>query len=314
MSKDKYKVHNWSEYNEGLKQRGAITIWIHKDVVEQWRYQGEKKRGGQPVYSDKAIEVCLMVRKVYHLPLRQTEGFVESFFKLTKVELPVPDFTVICRRSKSLPVSIKTKKRKVITDIVVDSTGLKVYGEGEWKVRKHGWSKHRTWMKLHVGLDAADQRVEAVELSTNAVDDAAMVEKLLRQIQEEINSFTGDGAHDKTKVRKCLHGRALEQKADILQIIPPQDNAVEDKNHRPYLRQRNEDIAAIKSIGKEEWKIVSNYHQRSKAETFMFRYKVILGSALQARTFENQKTEVKVGCKVLNMMLQLAKPQSEKVA
>lgn len=210
-------------------------------------------------------------------------------------------------------VTIKSKKEKAVSDIVVDSTGLKLYGEGEWKVRMHGWGKHRRWMKLHVALDAEDQQAKAVELSANSVDDAAMVDKLLKKIEEEINSFTGDGAYDKAKVRRALHQRAERQGTAILQVIPPQRGAVMDKEQRNYLSQRNDDITHIKSLGREEWKILANYHQRSKAETFMYRYKVILGGKLMARQTAQQQTEVKVGCKVLNIMLQIAKPQSKKV-
>lgn len=314
MSKDKYKVCNWHQYNEGLKQRGAITVWISQEVLEGWRYQGEKKKGGQPVYSDLAIEVCLTVRKVYHLGYRQTEGFVESFFAQAKLVLPVPCYSQICRRSQGLPVSLRTKKGKTITDIVVDSTGLKVYGEGEWKVRKHGWGKHRTWMKLHVALGAEDQQVEAVELTTNQVDDGQVVEELLGSVDAVIKSFTGDGAYDQKGVREYLYQKAGQQQEDMLQCIPPRHHAVVDTKGRVYLKQRDEDIRAMRRLGRNQWKVLTNYHQRSKAETFMFRYKVILGGGLQAREVSRQKTEVKVGCKILNRMLQIAKPISEKVA
>lgn len=314
MSKDKYKVQNWREYNKGLKQRGAITIWISEEVLKLWRYQGEKKKGGQLTYSDLAIEVCLTVRKVYHLPLRQTQGFVESFFLQLQAALPVPCYTQISRRSQSLTINLEGKNGEVITDIVVDSSGLKVYGEGEWKVRMHGWSKHRRWMKLHVALNAETQQAQAVALSTNAVDDAEMVKKLLGHIGANINSFTGDGAYDKVKVRKCLQQRAGGQGTDLLQLIPPQRGAKPDETGSDVFKQRNDDIAHIKALGRKEWKILSNYHQRSKAETFMCRYKIILGGRLQAREFERQQTEAILGCKILNNMLQIAKPQSKKIA
>jgi hypothetical protein len=314
MSNDKDKVQNWRQYNEGLKQRGGVTVWINDDVLQQWRYRGHKKKGGQKVYSDLSIEVCLTVRKVDHLGYRQTEGFVESFFRSLAITLPVPCYSQLCRRSATLPISLKTKKHKAITDIVVDSTGLKVYGEGEWKVRKHGWGKHRTWMKLHVALDGEEQRVQAVQLTTNAVDDGQAVEELLSGIDAVIGSFTGDGAYDQKGVRKYLHQRAGEQKEDLLQCIPPRHNAVVDTKGREYLKQRNEDIGAMRRLGRKQWKVLSNYHQRSKAETFMFRYKAILGGHLQARNVEHQQTEVKLGCKILNHMLDLAKPQSQKVA
>lgn len=314
MGKDKYKVCNWPAYNQGLKQRGAITVWVSEEALKQWRHRGEKNKGGQRVYSDLAIEVCLTVRKIYHLGYRQTEGFVESFFRQTNVALPVPSYSQLCRRSAGLCLRLQTHQDKAVTDIVVDSTGLKVYGEGEWKVRKHGWGKHRTWMKLHVALDADDQQVQAVELTTNGVDDATAAEALVQGIDAVINSFTGDGAYDKEKMRKCLAEKTREQGEDIQECIPPRRGAVVDRKGRSHLEKRNDAIKAIRRLGRGQWKVVTGYHRRSKAETFMFRYKVILGGRLQARKSEQQKAEVSVGCKILNRMLQIAKPKSVKAA
>jgi Transposase DDE domain len=307
LSKDKYKVTNWSAYNEGLKQRGSLTLWIDADIAAHWNQESENKIGGQKVYSALAIESCLVLRKVYHLPLRQTEGFVKSIFGLLNVLVPVPCYTTLCRRSNGLAVNLAATNG-AITDIVVDSTGLKVYGEGEWKVRKHGAGKHRTWMKLHVAANGQTQQIEAITLTSNAVDDATEVESLMGQISKPVKRFMGDGAYDKEKVRKQLC------KDDIRQVIPPQYNAVTDKKKRLHMAQRDEAIEAMKSIGRKEWKIKEGYHHRSKAETVMFRYKTIIGDKLVARKTTHQKTEVAVGCKILNIMLQTTKPQSIKIA
>lgn len=308
MSKDKYKVVNWSDYNEGLKQRGSLRLWIKSDIAQQWKYQGDKQRGGQQQYSDMAIELCLIVRKVYHLPLRQTEGFMTSFFEQSKLSLTVPDYTTLSKRSGNLSVHLSSVNKSDITDIVVDSTGLKVYGEGEWKVRKHGAGKHRTWMKMHVAVDETSQQIQAVTLTTNAVDDATEVSALLQQITQKVKSFKADGAYDKTKVRKELHGKNIQQ------IIPPQHNAVISKGKQLHLQQRDEAIQTIAIIGRTEWKKQQHYHQRSKSETTMFRYKTIIGNTLSARKIENQQTEVRIGCKILNITLQTNKPKSIKVA
>lgn len=314
MGKDTHRVRNWSQYNEGLKKRGALTLWISQEAIEKWRYTGEPRRGAQPTYSDLAIETCLTLGLIYHLPLRGTEGFVGSVFKLMHLPVPVPDYTTLERRGKTLKVGLSTKSGRPITDVVVDATGLKVYGEGEWKVRKHGAGKHRTWMKLHLSLDAHSQQAWAVVLTTNAVDDAAAVAALLKPVTVPIGSVTGDGAYDKDKVRKLLHQRADEQGEGILQLMGLQKNAVKDIKGRDYMAQRDEDLKVIEEVGKEEWKVLSGYHQRSKAETFMFRYKTILGDHLKARSFDNQQTEIRLGAKILNLMLQTAKPQSERVA
>lgn len=307
MSKDKYKVTNWSAYNAGLKQRGSLTVWIDADIASHWNQESENKRGGQKVYSALAIETCLVLRKVYHLPLRQTEGFVKSIFGLLNVSLPVPCYTTLCRRSNGLAVNLAATKG-AITDIVVDSTGLKVYGEGEWKVRKHGAGKHRTWMKLHVAANGQTQQIEAITLTSNAVDDATEVDSLMKQISKPVKFFMGDGAYDKDKVREQLH------KKNISQVIPPQRNAVTNKKKQLHMEQRDKAIEVIKAIGRKEWKIKEGYHQRSKAETVMFRYKTIIGDKLAARKTAHQKTEVAVGCKILNIMLQTTKPKSKKIA
>ncbi len=308
MSKDKYKVTNWSTYNKGLKKRGSISLWICSDLSEQWKWKGESKRGGQYQYSDVAIELCLTIGKVYSLPLRQTEGFIDNFFEQCGWKLSVPSYTTLCRRSQGLPINLRSKSRRGVTYILADSTGLKVYGEGEWKVRKHGAGKHRTWMKLHIGIDSESQQIEAVTLTSNAVDDATEVEWLLGQIKKKVGSFTGDGAYDKDKVRKVL------SKSGIRQVIPPQHNAVSDKEQRKHRIERDQAIKTIEAIGRKEWKEQQGYHQRSKAETVMFRYKTIIGGALAARIKEHQKTEVTIGCKILNIMMQTAKPKSIKVA
>ncbi len=175
-------------------------------------------------------------------------------------------------------------------------------------MRKHGAGKHRTWMKLHVAVDEQTQQIEAVTLTTNAVDDATEADSLPDQIDKPVTSFKGDGAYDKKKVRKRL------TKDNIEQVIPPQKNAVMSKKSRPWAKQRDKAIETIQVIGRKEWKMQNNYHQRSKAETTMFRYKTIVGDKLSARIMENQKTEVKIGCKILNITLQTAKPISVKTA
>jgi hypothetical protein len=307
LNKDKYKVANWPSYNEGLKQRGSLTLWIDSDLASCWKQVSENKRGGQKVYSALAIESCLVVRKVYRLPLRQTEGFIKSIFRVLDLAIPVPCYTTVCRRSNGLTVNLASS-HGAITDIVVDSTGLKVYGEGEWKVRKYGAGKHRTWMKVHIAANGQTQEIEAVVMTTNAVDDATEVGSLMSQIKKPVDRFIADGAYDKDKVREQLYNK------NIRQVIPPQRNAVADKKDRVYMTQRDQAIKAIKAVGRKKWKMKEGYHQRSKAETAMFRYKTIIGDKLAARKTAHQKTEVAVGCKILNVMLQTTKPESFKFA
>ena len=311
MSKDKHQVTNWSEYNCGLKKRGSINIWINKGVLKSWQCTTlTGKRGSSRTYNDLAILTCLSVRKVYHLALRQCEGFVESFFERLNINISVPDYTTLCRRASDLEVDLHRLSGKDVTDIAVDSTGLKVYGEGEWKVRKHGWSKHRTWMKLHLAVDVNTQQIEATILTDNTVDDAQVVKDIVKEISKnkEVKSFRGDGAYDKKKVREPLC------KQGIPEIIPPQHNAVKSKGNKQWAQQRDEAINVINLSSRKEWKEGIGYHKRSLAETAMFRYKTIIGGSLQSREVKNQKTEVKIGSMILNEMIKLTKPVSVKVA
>ena len=308
MNKDRYKVRNWQAYNIGLKHRGSITLWLSESAQSEWKAATKTISRGRPrLYSDISIITCLTIRKVFHLGLRQCEGFIASLFKSMKLDLPVPDYTILCRRAAKLAIQLPVHRPSGPIDIVVDSTGLKVYGEGEWKVRKHGAGKHRTWMKLHLAIDSSNQQVQACELTTNAVDDAEVVEGLLTAIGPAIDSFTGDGAYDKTKVRKPLYG------ATIKQIIPPQHNAVQSKGDKDFLRSRDEAVSTIKAKGRKEWKVEVGYHKRSLAETAMFRYKTIIGAGLQSRKLENQKAEAIISCTIINQMLQLIKPISIKI-
>jgi len=315
MSKDKYKIRDWSAYNKGLEDRGNINIWIPEDMVKQWQYEyGKdevKKRGGEYVYSDLAIIFCLTIRYVYKLPYRGNRGYIRSLFALLKLSLAIPSVSQLCKRSKKLSFDSMVSKKKKITDIAIDSTGLKVYGEGEWKVRKHGAGKHRSWMKLHVAIDIETQEIIGMELTSNSVDDATCAKSIIESIESterSILSIRGDGAYDKKKVRKMAY------KKNIKQIIPPQRNAVLDRGGKVWMQERDEAIMRLKEIDRKDWKVEAGYHKRSLAETVMFRYKTIHGGQLKSRNIENQKTEVKIKCKILNILINLAKPDSCKVA
>ena len=151
-SKPIYRIRNWKQYNDALVRRGSLTLWVDRATLQAWRYQGPPQRGAQFRYSDTAIQCVLTLRSVYHLPLRATEGFARSIFGLMGLDLAVPDYSTLCRRAKTLQITLP-KKADGPLHLVIDSTGLKVYGEGEWKVRQHGYSKRRTWIKLHLAID-----------------------------------------------------------------------------------------------------------------------------------------------------------------
>jgi len=307
--KTKYRIRNWAMYNESLKKRGSVTLWIDEDVLRAWKAAPEavRPRGGQKRYSDGAIECLLMVKGVYHLAYRQTEGFAGSLSKLLGVALPIPDYSTLNRRAKTLKVDLPTPEKGPI-HAVLDSTGLKVYGEGEWKVRQHGYSKRRTWRKLHLGVDEATGEIEAELLTGAGVDDAEAAAGLLKQTQAEIEQLSGDGAYDKEKVYKAAAAKGVNKIT-----IPPRRDAVLWEEHGSDPHPRNENLRHIWERGRKEWKEESGYHRRSLAETAMFRFKTIFGDHLNAREAKRQKTEARVKCAALNRMTRLGMPDSNRI-
>jgi len=306
-----YRVKNWSAYDKALVERGSITFWISEDFEKIWRYAGEKQRGSQFEYSDQAIRIMLTVKEVFHLTNRGAEGFVRSIFKVMEVNLTVPDHTTLSKRGKDLKVDLP-KKAKGSLNIVMDSTGLKIYGEGEWKVRMHGASKRRTWRKLHVGANPDDGEIQAVLLTQNNVSDDDAVEGLLEQIESTILDFAADGAYDKRKVYDSLNAHSPE----VNILIPPRKNAHiwQHGNSKAERLKRDENVRAIRKQGRRAWKQQSGYHVRSLAETTMFRLKTIFGDHLSNRLIETQTTQALIRCAALNQMTHLGMPQSDPVA
>jgi hypothetical protein len=306
-----YRVKNWSEYDKALVQRGSITFWMSDDFEKTWLYTGEKQRGSQFDYSDQAILVMLTVKEVFHLTNRGVEGFMRSIFQLMNINLPVSDHSTLSKRGKDLKVNLP-KKTSQSLNIVMDSTGLKIYGEGEWKVRMHGVSKRRTWRKLHVGANPEDGEIQAVLLTENSVSDDNAVEMLLEQIEQTIIDFTADGAYDKRKVYDSLNAHS----PDVNILIPPRKNARIWKhgNSKAERLKRDENLRSIRKDGRKAWKENSGYHIRSLAETIMFRLKTIFGNGLSARLIETQITQAWIRCMALNKMTHLGMPQSYKVA
>jgi hypothetical protein len=315
-SKDKttYKVDNWPEYNKALCQRGSLNVWISEEALEGWLYEGPTQQGAQFTYSDFAIETCLSLRAVFGLAFRQTQGFVESLFEQLEVDLPVPDYSIISRRQQELTIPDLSSHNaptngKESMHILIDSTGLKVYGEGEWKQRQHGKSKRRTWRKLHLGVDAETGMITAAELTDNGVHDCSQVKSLLEETTNAggaIGKVGGDGAYDKWVSYEAI------SEAGATPIIPPQKNAKIKKhgNCKGPPLPRDQAIRYIRAHGRKKWKQDYDYHQRSLAEAVMWQFKTLIGRVLKARKLAGQQTEARIGCKVLNQMMQLGMPQT----
>ena len=309
-SKAVYRVKNWSSYNRALVARGSLTVWLDDSLWRQWYDQRSSQRGAQFVYSDSTIEWMLTMRVLLRLPLRQTQGFIQSLLDLMGLAVAVPDYSTLSRRHGSLAVVLPSKHPDQPMHLVVDSTGLKVYGEGEWKVRQHGWTKRRTWRKLHVGVNEATGEVVAQTLTSHRINDASQVAPLLSQVDEAVGAVGGDGAYDKQKVFDALATPPSE--SSIRPIIALRKDAIiqQHGNCKAPALARDEILRAIRQKGRKGWKQASGYHRRSLAETQIYRYKQLIGNTLKARSEANQQVESRLGCAILNRMIHVGKPQS----
>ena len=308
----KYRVRNWADYNASLVQRGSLTLWVSPEVVRSWkpRPDGPRHRGGQVQFSDMAIEGLLTMRAVFHLTLRATEGFAQSLFEMMKVNVAVPDYTTLCKRAQHLNVLLPTTAHGPI-HAVLDSTGLKVFGEGEWKVRKHGYSKRRTWRKLHLSVDSATHEIQAMLLTEASLDAAEATPELLDQTSAPVEQLSADGAYDKRKVYLTCEKHGIQK----ITIPPRRDAHIwQHANCAAPSLPRDENLRRIRAVGRRQWKDESDYHQRSLAETAMFRFKTIFGDHLSSRVLLTQKTEARIKCAALNRMCQLGVPDSYRVA
>lgn len=302
QKKEKYRINNWSAYNKSLIKRGSINLWIPSDIADWWYGNGKN------TYSDRAIETMLTIKAVYKLPLRGTTGFVQSLFAQVGITLSTPDYSTISRRAQKLHVVIK-RSLKDTTDIILDSTGVKVYGEGEWKVRKHGWSYRRTWKKIHLAIDSRGE-IRAVVVTDSDTHDSVPVRQILEQETAQISDFYGDGAFDTIGTYSQLQTRKVTG-----YHIPPRHDA-KIKFHGnlqkpPY--PRDENLRAIRNSTRKKWKQESGYHTRSLIETTMYRYKTLFGQQLSFRTDNNQRAEVMVKCNILNTFTHLCVLDSYKV-
>lgn len=309
--KPTYRVRNWSKYNKSLVQRGSLTIWVSPEVLAAWTsVPPSGKRGHPRTYSDVSIECMATLRAVYHLAQRATQGLLTSIFELMGVRVTVPSYSTLSRRQQILTIQLPQRKAGEGVHVVVDSTGVKVFGEGEWKVRQHGYTRRRTWKKLHVGVDEATGDILAVRVTDNSVADHEELPDLLGQIEEPVQQVSGDGAYDKRMCYNAIGQR--EAKASI----PPRRGARiwQHGNSKQERLIRDENVRAIRKHGRKAWKQSRGYHRRSLAETAISRFKRILGPTISARTFASQTTEIKVRCKILNTMTQLGTPDSYLVA
>ena len=248
FDKAQYRVINWAEYNESLRQRGDLTIWVSEEAQSVWSAPRCTSRGGQWRYSDLAIETCLTLRTTYRLALRQTQGLMGSIGTLMGLDIRVPDYSTLSRRANGLSIAQAMRQAgSVAVHLVVDSTGLKIFGEGEWLAQKHKIKGiRRRWRKLHLGLDLASGAIVCADLTHDEVGDSTALPGLLDQLDAPVTGFLADGAYDGASIRDMLRQRYGET-LDV--VIPPPKNAVirPQSARDPTVRDRH--IAQIRSNG-----------------------------------------------------------------
>lgn len=301
--KQRYRVRNWSEYDRALVNRGSLTVWFEEESIAQsWTPPPPKGRGKPGSYSDLAIQTCLTIKTLFRLPYRATEGLLRSLMGLAGLDLPVPDHTHMSRRAASLNAALPRRKRKGPIHVVVDSTGLKIFGEGEWKVRSHGVGKRRTWRKIHLAVDASAKDIIGIEVTTAEWGDSEVLAPLLEQVEGEIRQVSADGAYDTVGTHAAIAERGAKA------TIPPREGAVPWGEDHP----RDAILAEIAAKGRSGWKKDSGYHRRSLAENMMYRLKQ-LGERLFSRTFERQVNEAHVRAAIINQFTYLGMPDSVRV-
>jgi Transposase DDE domain len=303
-TKQQYRIRNWKDYNKALANRGSITFWFDQESIKSWlNHQKTGKRGKPRTYGSACIQCMLILKAVYHLPQRSTYGLACSLMQLMDLDLPVPHPTILSRRAATIDVALPRLKKNEPLHVLVDATGLKVFGEGEWKVRTHGVCKRRTWRKLHIAMDGETGEILALVASTSNVGDKAVLPNLLAQIEDEMAQLTGDGGYDYADCYEVI----AERKARA--VIPPRRTGrLHPADER--LRARDKSLRRIRKVGRKKWKRESKYHRRSLVETAMMRVKTIFGGSLSSRRFQNQATEMTIKCAALNRMTHLGMPDS----
>ena len=303
----RYRTTNWKSYNDALKQRGSLLIWLDKEMV--WRAPKAGSNGRPPVFSDGAIQFCLMVKVLFGLPLRQTTGMVASILSMAELDWPVPDFSTLSRRQKTITVQIPSRRAAGPLNLLVDSTGIKFLGDGEWLARKHGSHRRRQYRKVHLAMDTATGDVRAVAFTSSDKGDSPVLPDLLDQFppDEQIGTVSGDGAFD---TRRC-HTAILERGGTA--VIPIRRNGRRWKEDGPAAKARNDILRATQRLGRAIWKRWSGYHARSRIEARM-RCLKSFGERIASRDPDRQTAEIHIRVALMNRFNALGTAEIERVA
>src|SRR5215212_6503783 len=310
IPKQRRRVTNWAEYDAGLRQRGSLTVWFTEEAIAAWQVEPRTTRGGQAHFSALVILTALTLRAVFRLALRQTEGLIGSVLKLLGLDLAVPDHSTLSRRAETLEVPRPCPSSGGPVHLLVDSTGLRLCGPGEWLIEKHGPRRRRSWRKLHIGVDAETGQILASELTTHDVDDGSQIGPLLEQIPGPLASFVGDGAYDQAGI----YATVAKRDPDAEVIVPPRSTAVPSEMAESAPDQRDWHLQSIAEHGRMGWQRRSGYTRRALVEAAISRLKRVIGNAFRSRTEHRRATEVAIAVQALNHMLELGRPKSVRIA
>lgn len=292
------RKRNWSKYNKDLVKRGSITFFIDPDALEQ---KVEKNKRGRPrLFSHPMIQLLLVLKIQYRLSYRALEGFSKSVLPLLHLAVVLPTYSLICKRASQLETLLPKLSSRRPKTVLIDASGIKVYGEGEWKVKIHGKTKRRKWIKLHIAIDANTEEIIQLEVSHGHRADCRIGPELIKKLPKSTKTVMGDGGYDTKQCRKAIKDIGAEE------LIPPRKNARLTKN----LERRNNAIFEIKGLGgdqiaREIWGKLTGYSKRVLVETTFSRIKRIYGDRFYSRKSESQKIEGHIKCKMLNQMLSL---------
>lgn len=308
--KTQYKPRSWRDYNKGLVERGNLTIWLTPDAVKGWlsKRRPAIQGGREEKFSDAAILALMFLKSLYRMPYRMLEGFARSLLKLMGVDLPVPHFTRICKRSKKLEIPLTTRGKRN-TDIVIDGSGIKIYGEGEWKVEQHGREKKKKWKKIHVAIDPKTQELILTDITDKDKHDSKMLPPLLSKISGRLGRVFGDGAYDTKSCYIAIIKRGGEP------LIPPRKTAKLWKGNEPWTQWRNRAVLERRGLGLDIeglrlWKKLRGYGTRSLVEAFFSRFKRSFGDRAYSRSDKGISFEVNLKCEILNKWVGLGLPRS----
>lgn len=309
IPKRRHRVINWSEYDAALRQRGSLTVWFTEGAVAAWAAEPRTTRGGRPSYSDVAITTARTPRALFRLALRQTEGLIGSILRLLGLDPAIPDHSTTSRRAEAVEMP-RPRAGKEPVLLLVDSTGLRLCGPGEWLAEKRGGRRRRSWRKSHIGVDADTGRIVAAAPTDNDADDGSRVGPLLDQIGGSVASFTADGAYD----RDDVYAGVAARRPEAAFVAPPRPSAVPSDTAETAPTQRDEHLRLIAERGRMARQKASGHNWRALVEAGIARFKRVMGGGLRSRTDGRQATEVAIAVQALDCMLDLRRPECVRIA